>query len=162
MSEPPPQKRQRPTAITIVGIILFLTALVNLALAAIYFAAVYEDWSRAPAFFAPPESDDLFTEFGQNNVEAVTYAVLGAVQLVIWIGFWRVKRWAWVAAMSWQALKLLVELGNYSAGHVEAPALVSAIVVVFLLNQADVRHAFGILRRENEPSEPPLRIRSVN
>jgi hypothetical protein len=46
---------------------------------------------------------------------------------------------------------------------VDVLTLVFAILLVFVLNQSDVRHAFGITRQQNDPSTiKPLRSFDVN
>lgn len=156
-------KRRRPIAITIVGIVLVLTSLVNLFIGSAYiwisYAAVTEG--------RPIDAEDLFSENPLDDPEqvlgeGVLYLILGAVQLVIAVGFWRLARWAWVAAMTWQAVKLLVEVFNFFVGDVVTLTLILSILLVLLLNQSDVRLTFRILNRPNEPPKPTIRHLDVN
>lgn len=164
LDSPASSKKRRPIAITIVGVLLIVTAFLNIAL------GVFLVWVNNVAL---PQGTNIMAELELTDgdltdpvdilFEGVIYTVLGIVQLVIGIGFWRLARWAWVAAMSWQALKLLLELLNFFIGEIEPVSLIFAILLVLLLNQSDVRRVFGILQHESESSSTaPNRPLDVN
>lgn len=154
MSTTAPAKPKRPIAIAISGWILFIGALLNILIGILFLYA-------AGGFVRDPDAVIIFTdedlaesEMHQEQLitEGVIDLVLGIVQLAITIGFLRVQHWAWVAAMSWQAVKLLFEIASVLLGGGTLIAILFACLLVFLLNQSDVRRAFNIRRQENEPS----------
>lgn len=140
-------KQKRPIAITIVGLIVFFAALYNLAVGALII------WS-ANAINDPPEITseilnahdlpELLADEDVNKVEGILYVFVGAVQMILCIGFWRIARWAWVGIMSWQVVKILLDITGFFAPERPVFSLLLAIITVFLLNQADVRRVFGI------------------
>jgi hypothetical protein len=87
---------------------------------------------------------------------------VGFVQLVIAIGFWAVRRWAWIAAITWQAFQLLIAIGYFLGGNPPEWTLVFPIALIFLLNQTDLRRHFGVIERENESARPALRPLDVD
>jgi hypothetical protein len=74
------------------------------------------------------------------DLEAVAVVLLG---WVIAVGLWRLKRWAWVAAMIWTGMALAVSLELYFRGHPNYLLMILHIIIVFYLNQRDVQRAFG-------------------
>ena len=157
------QKPKRSAAITILFWILLLGALLNvfIGVLSVYASEFFESGGTLP-ILAEEENEEFFTERGEFFVEGIWYSIVGAGQLIIAIGFARQQRWAWVAAMTWQAMKLLVEVATALVGGGNIMTMLFAILVVFLLNQSDVRRAFSILREPNESSSPPLRALDVN
>lgn len=163
MSTESPRKQKRPPAITIAGWILLFGALLNLAIGALYLYAA--DLSSNPSgpviIFENEDSEQLFTEQGELVTQGAVSIVLGAVELLFVFGFWRLQRWAWIGAMSWQALKLLLEIAAVFVGGSNMLTILFAGIVVFLLNQTDVRRAFQILR-SNDSSSPTLGAFDIN
>lgn len=145
--------RKRPLAVTILTWVLVIGSLLSLAIGIISLVALaYELQGGTIEIMAGDEATELFTDQGQLLVEGVWYTLEGVVQLVITIGFWKERRWAWVAVMTLQALNLLVDVANGLAGNPEVLSLGVSILLVLLLNQSDVRRVFGILRNPNEPA----------
>lgn len=145
--------RKRPVVVTILTWILVIGSLLNLAIGIISLAALgYELQGGEITIMAGDEGTELFTDQGELFVEGVWYTLVGLVQLVITIGFWRTKRWGWVAVMTLQALNLLMDVANALAGNPGVISLGISILLVLLLNQSDVRRTFGILRNPNEPA----------
>lgn len=159
-----PSKPKRPPAVTIAGWILLLGALLNILVGVLFLYAsnILTQDPNAVIIFEDEESPDLLTDSGEELAQGIGDLLLGIVQLAITIGFWRQQRWAWVAAMSWQALKLLFEIASVFVGGGTGITILFASLLVFLLNQSDVRRAFNIRRPENEPSLPPIRTLDVN
>jgi len=162
LQTPPPPKTRRPLAITIAGLVIFLVALlyIGIALLLVLSGAVRLSLSSSQ-IFAPPESADLFTDAGELLAIVILFFIFGVVLLLIGIGFLQLHRWAWVAAMTWLTLSLLFELVTLYTSEETAISTGFAIVLVFMLNSADVRRAFGILRREHE-SAPLTPLESIN
>jgi len=155
---------KRPVAVTILTWVLILSSLGSILIGALSIASFVIEFEGGKIVILNEDaSDDVLTDQGELAFDGIWYSIVGIVQLVITIGFWRLKRWAWVAAMSWQALKLLVDVANGLAGSPEVVALVISILLVLLLNQSDVRRVFGIRRNTNESAPTPtLSTRDVN
>ncbi len=152
MSTNPSQTSKRPVAIAIIGWILVLGALVNIFVGA---ATVYLNDQVARGLFdvalvLEDDPNEFLTDAGDKLVLAIYSIVVGLVQLVLAVGFWREKRWAWVAAMSWQALKLLIEVASTFAGGGNFITMIFSIALVYMLNQNTVRRIFNIRPPENE------------
>ena len=73
---------------------------------------------------------------------ALAFAV-GWQVLVAALGVWLQRPWAWSVAMTLQALSLAVELTNYFMNHPDYVAMLAGVAVVVVLNQEEVREAFG-------------------
>ncbi len=154
MSQTVTEKNKRPLVITIVGILLILTALYGLIMGSLMLVSIFETGSISVSdILEPSDSPQVFTQLGDELLGAIFMIATGLVQLVICIGFWRGRRWAWVAAISWQALKLLIGLGASFFVDAAAFSVIFSVILVFLLNAAEVRHAFGIRTNENESNQ---------
>lgn len=159
----PSQKHRRPLAVTIVVWVLVISALLNIVLGAfVFFLGTARLGGNAEIIFVSEEGEDLLedpTEFLLMGSVGIAVAV---VQIVIAIGFWFEKQWAWVAAVSWQALQLLIEIATPFGTPDKVPTMVFGIIIIFLLNQSDVRRTFNIKRTDNATSPKPLTILDVN
>jgi len=153
-------KPRRPLVLTLVATLLSLVALLNITL------GVFGAWDSLEAMQSSAQlselSDVFFSEHADEFLSSLSFIAIGVVQLVISVGFWRVRRWAWVAAISWQALKLLLDLAvSYFVETAFIP-LAFAVLLVFMLNTADVRRAFGVLLKQDEPTVSILNASEVN
>lgn len=157
---------KRAAAITIAGWILLVGALVNLVSGVLYLYGSELLTSNANTVEIFSEGDaaqvDPLTQQGEFAAQGVIDLFLGVVQLVITFGFWGQQRWAWVAAMSWQALKLLFEIASVLNGGGTMLTILFASLLVLLLNQNEVRRAFQIQPPEDESSSPSIRSLDVN
>lgn len=167
MGESASVKTKRPFAVTFVSIWIFLAALLDLSYGALLFVSTdiiakppdVQIWIEQERAAYPFLDNQLFTAG-----EGVLYMTLGIVQLVLGIGFWRLKRWAWVGIMSLQALSLLIDLANMLNGDADQPvvSLTLAIILVFLLNQSNVRQVFGVRSLTNESTHANTSFRSFD
>jgi hypothetical protein len=74
----------------------------------------------------------------------VAVSVLLAIALlVIGVGFWQWRRWAWVGVMCLAALLLSANLLASVYGAADYFAMSIAIILVFYINQRDVQRRFG-------------------
>ena len=86
---------------------------------------------------------------GLRAVDRLDVALGGLAFAVGWqvlvaaLGVWLQRPWAWSVAMTLQALGLAMELANYFLQHPDYVALLAGVVVVVVLNQEEVREAFG-------------------
>lgn len=67
---------------------------------------------------------------------------LGVIGIVIAVGLWRLKRWAWVSTMIWFGFTMAGSLLAYRQGDAPYWLMVISIITVFYLNQRDVQQAF--------------------
>lgn len=72
--------------------------------------------------------------------------VLGGMGLFVALALFRRQKWAWLVAMSYQGLGLLAGLISYWRGQPHYFGLLVGIILVFYLNQHDVRLAFQTVR----------------
>jgi hypothetical protein len=85
-----------------------------------------------------------------------------AVALALAVGAFRVKRWAWVALMSWAAVVLAANLlrAFFFPSDPSYSTLAIATVTVMLLTPVDVQVAFGVRRphivRLDAPTRNPI------
>lgn len=140
-------KQKRPIAITIVGVFVFLAAFYNLIAGGVLLWTT--DLFDKPVelkleLLNTPDLEEAMTEQNVTILEGGGWLLLGLVQLVLGIGFWRLKRWAWVGIMTWQVVKILADITGFLAPERPVFSLLLAVICVFLLNQADVRRIFGI------------------
>jgi hypothetical protein len=128
---------KRPSAVTLVAWLFFLNFVLLLS----------------GSIFWPGGQIDL-TEFrparepGPALVLQAVFISLGLLALVISLGLFRLKRWAWLLAMTMEGLNLASALIAYRVGHPEYVTMVVGIFTVLALNQREVRQAFL-------PPEPP-------
>jgi hypothetical protein len=73
------------------------------------------------------------------DLESSIVTILG---LIITVGLWRLKYWAWVATMLWTGTVLASALLLYVQGHPMYLVMVQHIVIVFYLNESHVQNAF--------------------
>lgn len=78
---------------------------------------------------------------------------VGAVGLILSVGLWRLRRWAWVATMLWAGINMAQALYGYFWGTPQFIAMALSVVIVLYLNQRDVQLAFlestqDIIRRD--------------
>lgn len=78
---------------------------------------------------------------------------------ILWVSFglFRMKAWAWLFAMTLQGVVLLVNLFSYFRGRANYFSMALSIVIVFCLNQAEVRQAF----KARPPLTPLTRARET-
>ncbi|HZQ08570.1 MAG TPA: hypothetical protein VFD70_18455 [Anaerolineae bacterium] len=151
LQTPPPSKTPRPPAITVVGLMIFFVALLNIGIASLLVLSGQVAFNLAASdMIAPLESEQLLTEEGDLLATVIILVIFSIVLLIIGIGFLRLERWAWVAAMTWLAFSLLFELATLYTSEATAISSGFAIVLIFMINSADVRRAFGIVRRQHE------------
>jgi hypothetical protein len=78
---------------------------------------------------------------------------VGGIGLIVSVGLWRLRRWAWIATMTWAGINMAQALWAYWIGEPQYTAMALSVVIVLYLNQRDVQLAFiestrGIMRDE--------------
>jgi hypothetical protein len=85
---------------------------------------------------------------GLFQILGIVALVLGVAELAIGYGFWTLKPWAWSLAFVVFVVGILIEIlrviswGGYGFTNVLISIVISA-VVIYYMNQANVRQAFG-------------------
>ena len=90
------------------------------------------------------------TAGGQAGFVGVLQVLLAAFALVLLFSMLRMRRWAWVALMSWSIGSMLVNLILYFYGRPNYLNMFLMVVIVFSLAQGEVLAALGIRRRIHE------------
>ena len=125
---PSRKRRKRPfgiTALIVLQLILTLGSLMEL-------------------YFTGPLSLEALLPSGQDVSELLLTIrnVSHLLALITLVGFWFLKRWAWVLMMLHVGIALTVLLLLYSSGTALYIRMVILVVCAFYLNQRDVQFAF--------------------
>src|SRR4051794_14475762 len=131
----PTARRRRPRSVTFVGALLCGEALLALLI------ATFETLSL---FMAPNDGLSALADVERVAVELTQLQVPmlaaadGVAVLVAGIGLLRLKRWAWLLAMSIEGLSLAVLLRWYALGiPLYGPMALSSLIVL-VLNQREI------------------------
>lgn len=146
MTMAPTQKRKRPVAVTVVGIVGVFFAVMSLGL------AIYDLWWNGVWMAAQQGvlvEGTALTPLGQEFAAALYDLLSGLVTVFILWGFLRVRPWAWIALMVWVGIGLAIQVARYFYDDPNYPRMLLSVVVAFALNQAEVQEAFGIHRRDD-------------
>ena len=81
-------------------------------------------------------------EPGPALVLEVIFIGLALLALIVSMGLFRLKHWAWLLAMAMEGLNLTSALIAYRVGNPEYLTMVVGIVAVLALNGREVRQAF--------------------
>ena len=120
-------ERKRPFGIYAVIVLQILNVAVN-----------FSDFLRAQlgmATTALPNIED-------PRIAGILSILLAIVLIGVIIGLWRYRRWAWFAAMVLQGIALIVGIWQYFHGGTPYINLLLNTLIVFYLNQRDVRRIF--------------------
>lgn len=99
-------------------------------------------------YFGIPEiqleqsSTSLVFALIEVSTSGIGFILLSLPTFLIAIALLRFKSWAWLLAMSIQCLGLLVTLVGYVTHKPNYPSMILGVLLVFYLNQQDVRDAF--------------------
>ena len=130
MKKPSPKKRQRPFGINAIIVLLVLLVLNNGV-----------DVIRSIAGLPPhtfPEVNTLIIQ-ALNAAIAIFYAVLA-------VGLWQMRDWAWYAAMIASGLSMFFSIWRHFNGGQPYVTMFLVVVMVFYLNQREVKAAFQRVR----------------
>ena len=128
---------RRPSAVTLVAWLFFVHFVLLLLSGSIFWPGGQMDLSE----FRPTR------EPGSALLEVV-FISLGLLALIVSLGLFRLKRWAWLLAMTMEGLNLASALIAYRVGHPEYLTMIAGVFTVLALNQREVRQPFL-------PPEPP-------
>ncbi len=123
----PSSRGRRPFGVyAIIALSLLRVSMVALDMAAV--------WQGRPALFLPqPDNPLALYVVGGLAIVAI---------LVISLGMFQLKRWAWIATMILIGVNLVISIFNYLNGHLNAGAMLLDVISVFYLNQRSVQAAF--------------------
>lgn len=82
-----------------------------------------------------------------SNFALIIGGIMLAWQLILAIGLWLLKRWAWFLIMVQLGLSMAVCLWVYFQGVQLYIYMLINVIMVFYLNQSEVQHAFGHNRK---------------
>ena len=138
---------KRPMAVTLIGILLVLISAIYIvqAVAGLTFSGVIES-----AFSNTFNPQGTLTPQAQTALENALDLLRGVVALIIVVGFFRMRRWAWVATVAWSALGLLNQLLRVFSGESTYFWMLLEVITIFALIQSDVQKIFGIKRDEHD------------
>lgn len=89
-----------------------------------------------------PYATPVATLTGIHPVFPGVLAALAAVRIVVALGLWTGRRWAWVLAMVLVGMALLISLRLYWLGQPPYAWMAVDVVLAFYLNQGAVRAFF--------------------
>lgn len=141
------QKQRRPRSVTIIAWLHLVQSLVLLIFGVFLFEASDGFTIRVITAIRliPPA---IF----QNMASILVMVVLAVFGVFVAIALFRLRGWAWLAAMSLQGIGLLAALYGYITGRPNYVGMLSGILLVLYLNQYEVRIAFRE-QREDSPAE---------
>ncbi len=143
---------RRPLEVSIVVMIALVAVVVYLVRAALIFdqLGVIDNGLPVGLF-----QDYIITEIESQIAIGFYYLLVSFTALVIAIGLLRMQRWSWVAFMMWAGFNLIVGLIRflYSTSTSNYLYLFLSVVVVFILNQAEVQRIFDVRHEEQEEFE---------
>lgn len=137
---------KRPVAVTVVGTITVLTAVLSLL---VVVSALGPNGLWVAAQTEPLIAGLQLTETGELMASAALLFISGSVTLALGIGLFRTRRWAWEGLMAWTGFNLALNLVRYWYRQPAYIALLFGVIVVFSLNLAEVQEAFGIRKRKD-------------
>jgi hypothetical protein len=143
-------RRKRPAIVTII-IVVFILETISAAVTALIYLAEVGAISAEVAEQVRVELSDV--ESPALNIRAIAAVFMLLVSLFTTIGLIRMRSWAWTAAMVLMGIRLAFGLGDYLFDSPAFDLLFFSVVLVFLLNQREVRKAFGIIKESRAPTE---------
>jgi hypothetical protein len=147
---PSPLRRKRPAIVTII-IVVFILETISAAVTALIYLAEVGAISAEVAELVRVELSDV--QSPALTIRAIAAAIMLLVNLFTTIGLIRMRPWAWTAAMVLMGIRLAFGLGDYLFDSPAFDLLFINVVLVFLLNQREVRKAFGIIKESRASTE---------
>jgi hypothetical protein len=126
---------RRPSAVTLVAWLFLLQFVLLLGSGSLFWPGGQLDLN--PYRLAAPPSGDA----ADYLLEAI-FLALGPLALVVALGLFRLRPWAWFLAMTMEGLNLASALSAYAIGRPEYVTMLLGIVIVMSLNQREVRQTF--------------------
>ena len=137
--------KKRPIGITIIAILYITLGILSLLWSSLVFG-VGGMTSMAGSLFGA----DAISSFGSSNVWSGTFGIVTAiVQIIVAIGLFTLKRWAWYLAIIAVALTVIQGIigifgGGFFAFVCGGIGLIIPIIILFYLLRPHIRDLFGI------------------
>lgn len=144
-TDTPPRRRKRPAIVTIVIGIFILETIARIVVTLIYFAEVGVFSEQVARIVQVQLQDEPSPVLG---IRAVATAISLIFFVITTVGLIRLRTWAWTAAMALIGIRLAFGLGDYLFDSPAFELLIFSVVLVFLLNQHQVRKAYGITKEK--------------
>lgn len=133
---------ERPTGVTILAILALIGGLFSL------FFGGFE------TIFGPMVSQEAVKQTGDESMAAaggliaimgIGFLIHGVIQLIVAIGLFTLKGWAWVLAVIAQVLSLVLNGLNLTGGQMTGPVvgILIAAGILYYLFRPHVKQAFG-------------------
>lgn len=148
----PPPRRKRPAIVTII-IIVFIVETISAAVVMLIYLAEAGAFSQEIAEMIRVELADLQMPTPVLALRAIAAALLLIFNLITTLGLIRMRSWAWTSAMVLMGVRLALGLGDYLYDSPAFDMLIFCVVLVFMLNQHQVRKAFGIVKETRVPAQ---------
>lgn len=140
-TEPIPEPRaRRPFGVLVLIVVQVFRAAVLFVQVAGLYSGEFFGGRLAPAIQVPEPPPGTVAFW----ISRVLVVGLLAASLVIAVGLFRLRHWAWVGAIVLSGLSLAVAIGAWWAGDPRYSAMVINVVAVFYLNQRETRAAFDV------------------
>ncbi len=78
----------------------------------------------------------------QQLIEIGLLSAFALLQVVLIVGLWQMRAWAWLLVMITTGLSMTLLIWRYFQGNPDYLAMAINVLVVFYLNQRDVQQAF--------------------
>jgi hypothetical protein len=117
-----------------VSVIVLLIAIYILFTASVFYLSIKSQDSSISA--------QLVQIMNPAEILAILIAEL-IILLAIAIGLWRLQQWAWFLLMIWVGIQMFFDLMDYFYGHNIHASMLISVIIVFYINQREVKKAFS-------------------
>lgn len=137
--------KKRPTGITIIAILYIALGILSLLWSGLVFGV-----GGMTSMFGSLFGAENIASFGSSNVWSGTFGIVTAiVQIVVAIGLFTLKRWAWYLAMIALALTVIEGIigifgGGFFAFVCGGIGLLVPVIILIYLLRPHIREIFGI------------------
>jgi hypothetical protein len=142
-------EKKRPVAVTVVGwaiVLLFIIRLYQV------FRPLIEMGVLPNGIHEPLRDGLRLTPLGTTVAVSASYLLQALVGIVVFVGFLRLQRWAWVIMMAWTGVSLCITLINYFYSRPNYLVMASDVIIAVALNQSDVKRIFHVKQDANGPA----------
>lgn len=139
---------KRPLSVTLVGVLVLAQGII---FTATWGLTLWLFGARMRGALPPEVIADLPAVTLPELLLAGTSLVLGLVGLVSGWGILRLRAWAGLMALIAQGMNLFGELVSYTRGSANYLSMLVSVIIVFYLNQRDVRNAFSVALHREDP-----------
>lgn len=146
MTQALPTASRRRGAVTVVGSLIIISSLVNIATAVLGLAASGALGGIVPASWM---QDSALADPAEMSIVSVFLLSLACVSLITGAALLRMQRWAWALEMALVSLILLLALLRFFDGQPNYLSMAVNAFIAFAMNQQEVRDSFGVGRQRD-------------